>query len=150
MYRSCWGSIVETTRDNKLRNIFMEIVPDRSADSLLPGITTLAAGPRTKIWTDSARHNLQLNGQCKWESVVHRREWVTSGGVHTNTVEGANSLVKKALKREGSVLGRKAEKRCHRVRALAEKCNGKLKVNGNDVLLRMFEDIHDFCDYIHI
>ena len=82
--------------------------------------------------------------------MVHRREWVTQEGVHTNTVESANSLVKKTLKREGGVLGRGDEKRGSRVRALAEKSNVKLKINGNDALLRMLKNLWYFCEVIDI
>ena len=93
-------TIVETTRQNKISEIFMDVVPDRSTSSLISNIA-LAAESTTRIWTDSARHNLQLQGRYKWEKVVHRRELVTQEGVHTNTIESANSLVKKTLKREG-------------------------------------------------
>ena len=143
-------TIVETTRQNKISEIFMDVVPDRSTSSLIPNIEALGAGSRTRIWTDSARHNLQLQGRYKWEKVVHRREWVTQEGVHTNTVESANSLVKKTLKREGGVLGRGDEKRGSRVRALAEKSNVKLKINGNDALLRMLKNLWYFCEVIDI
>ena len=137
------------TRQNKISEILMDVVPDRSTASLIPNIEALTAGFRTRIWTDSARHNLQLQGY-KWKKVVHRRGLVTQEGVHTNTVESANSLVKKTLKRERGVLGRVDEKRGSRVRTLAEKRNGKLRKNGTDVLPRMLENLRYFGETIDV
>ena len=82
---------------------------------------TKSKASRTIIWTDGARHNNQLGRKFKWESVNHRRQCVTSDGVHTNTVECANSMTKKRLNRERSVLGRKSSQRADRVQAIAEK-----------------------------
>ena len=56
---------------------------------------------------------------------------------HTNTVECANSTAKKRLKREGNILGSNPGKRSDLVRAIDEKCNGSLKRNGGDVMLKM-------------
>ena len=52
-----------------------------------------------------ARHNLKLRSKYEWRSVNHRQQWVTPDGVHTNTVECANSMAKKRLKREGNIWG---------------------------------------------
>ena len=59
--------------------------------------------------------------------------------MHTNTVECANSIVKKRSKREGGVLDRKAARREDRVQAYAEQGSGSLKCNGGDALLRVLE-----------
>ena len=119
-----------TTRANKLSEMFMEVVPDRKASTLLPRIEDLASGGRTRIWTDGARHNIRVGGRYKWNSVNHRREWIAEEGVHTNTVECANSVAKKGLNGEGNVLGRKKDKRADGVQANAEKCNDSLRCNG--------------------
>ena len=58
--------------------------------------------------------------------------------------------MKKTFKREGGILGRWDEKPGSRVRALDEKSNGKLKINGNDVLLRMLKNLRYFCEIIDI
>ena len=42
-------TVAVTTRNNKLSEILMQVVPDRTAGSLVPGITELAAGERTRI-----------------------------------------------------------------------------------------------------
>ena len=96
-----------------------------------------------------ARHNIQLGNNYQWKSVNHRREWVTQEGVHTNTVECANSMAKKRLKPEGSVLGRKSGRRADRVQAIAEKCNGSLRKNG-EVMLRVLQNLQEHCICIHL
>ena len=138
--RTVAQTVAVTTRNNKLSEILMQVVPDRTSGSLVPGITELAAGERTRIWTDGACHNVCLGENYKWESVNHRRQWVTEGGVHTNTVECANSILKKRSKRDGGVLGRKVARREDRVQAYAEKGSGSLKCNGGDALLRVLEN----------
>ena len=143
-------SIAVTTRDNKLSEILMESVPNRTSQSLLPNIQNLASGSRTKIWTHGARHNLSLRGKYKWESVNHKGQWVTNEGVHTNTVECANSMVKKRLKRDGNVLGRKLEKRGDRIQAYAEVCTGSLKCNGGDTLLQVLRNLKEHCVCLHL
>ena len=56
----------------------------------------MARGPRCRISTDGARHNQTgFSGKYRWIQVVHRNEWVTPEGVHTNTVEGGNLMPKK-------------------------------------------------------
>ena len=62
-------TIAVTTRDNKLTEILMEPAENRTADTLIPNITELASGSRTKIWTDGARHNFSFRGKYKWENV---------------------------------------------------------------------------------
>ena len=143
-------TVAATTRNNKLSEILMQVVPDRTAGSLVPGITELATGERTRIWTDGARHNIRLGQNYKWESVNHRRQWVTKEGVHTNTVECANSIVKKRSKREGGVLGRKGARRDDRVQAYAEQGSGSLKCNGGDALLRVLENIKEHCACVYV
>ena len=142
-------TIAVTTQANKLSEMFMEVVPDRKASTLLPRIEDLASGGRKRIWTDGARHNIRLGGRYKWNSMNHRREWITEEGVHTNTVECANSVAKR-LNREGNVLGRKKDKRADRVQANAEKSNGSLRYNGGDVMLRILQNLQDHCHRIHL
>ena len=142
-------TIAVTTRTYKLSQIFMEVVPDRKASTLIPRIEDLACGGRTRIWTDGARHNIRLGERYKWNSVNHLRQWVTAEGVHKNTVECANSVAKKRLNRKGNVFGRKV-RRADRVQANAEKCNGSLRCNGGDVMLRILENLQDHCRCIHL
>lgn len=119
--------LVRTSRDNKIEEIFIEPVPDRKADTLVPLIEDMALSSRTRIWTDGARHNLRLKDEFNWESVCHRREWVTDTGVHTNTVEAANAMIKRSLRCQGGELGRDKDKRQKRLRAHGELCNGALE-----------------------
>ena len=138
-------TLAECTRDSKLTEIHVTPVPQKSAEHLIPPIEAMCASSRTRIHTDGARHNNFLEGKYQWDSVIHRNEWISDSGVHTNTVEGANSMLKRTLTRCGGQLGRSNENRHERVRALAEKCNGSLRVNGASVLKRVLEDLRVYC-----
>ena len=76
---------------------------------------------------------------------VHKDEWVTEDGVHTNTVEGTNFMVKKRLVCEGGSLGRIEENRKERLRAVTEKCNGSIRKRKSIPLVRVFSDLNLFC-----
>eukprot|EP00479_Gromia_sphaerica_P014340 TRINITY_DN8467_c0_g1_i1.p1 TRINITY_DN8467_c0_g1~~TRINITY_DN8467_c0_g1_i1.p1 ORF type:complete len:115 (-),score=9.95 TRINITY_DN8467_c0_g1_i1:75-419(-) len=50
--------------------------------------------PGTVVVTDGHRSYFWLANIFKWFSVIHKIEFVTSDGIHTNKVEGRNNLIK--------------------------------------------------------
>ena len=124
----------------------MTPVPDKKGSTLVSLVEEMARGPRTRIWTDGATHNAPgFDGKYRWSEVIHRNEWITEEGVHTNTVEGANSMLKKRLVCEGGSLGRSESSRKARLRAITEKCNGSLRVPEQSPLVRVLLDVALFC-----
>ena len=136
---------MRTTRVGKLQNIYVTPVPDKKSTTLLPLIEEMTRGSRTRIWTDGAPHNTGLAGKYRWESVKHKDEWVTDEGVHTNTVEGANSMLKRRLVSEGGSLGRSDDTREMRLGAIGQKCNGSLRVHEKTPLIQILQDIQVYC-----
>ena len=66
-------------------------------------------------------------------------------GVHTNTVEAANSSLKKELKSRGGRPGNAEDVRTNRMKLFAELDNDSLTVNGISRIRRIFQDIRMFC-----
>eukprot|EP00760_Papus_ankaliazontas_P024820 PhM_4_TR2430/c6_g2_i5/m.78590 len=118
---STWAHVlVETTPECKAIKVFVLPLPDRTAETMVAHVTHLIASRLANVWTDSFRSNWPLHQFVRWKAVNHRREWVTPAGVHTNTVEGINSMLKRALKLRGGTLGKGNEIRENRMRYLAE------------------------------
>ena len=106
-------TLCDTTRGGKLREIYVTPVPDKKGSTLVPLVEELAREPRTRIWTDGATHNAPgFDGKYLWSEVIHRNEWIIEG-VHTNIVEGANSMLKKRLMCEWGSLGRSSLQERH-------------------------------------
>ena len=87
------------TMIERRRQIFVcVIVPDRSADTLLPLIRQHIE-PGTIIYSDEWRSYLSIqNIGYHHDSVNHSVTFVREDGVHTNNIEGVHSLLKADLK----------------------------------------------------
>ena len=58
-----------------------------------PEVFDLAANSCTVVRTDGWKASAKLGQSVRHEVVVHKKEWVTVEGVHTNTVESRNSFI---------------------------------------------------------
>lgn len=86
---------VELTPD---RRCFAVVVPDRSRDTLIPIIQAhIAPGSiiRSDFWKAHDIIPFLPGHDCTHEKVNHSVEFVTEEGVHTNTIEGTWSGIKR-------------------------------------------------------
>ena len=95
--------------------------------------------------TGGAAASKYLSREWRHGVVNHKKEWVAATGVHTNTVEAANSSFNKELKSRGGRLGNAEDVRTNRMKLFAELANGSLTVNGNSRIRRIFQDIRMIC-----
>jgi transposase-like protein len=73
------------------------VVPDTKSATLYPLIREFVM-PRSTIYTDEAHHYRQIAGQGYRHRRIHHAEKVyVRGDVHTNTIEGFWSLVKRGI-----------------------------------------------------
>eukprot|EP00760_Papus_ankaliazontas_P036923 PhM_4_TR8407/c4_g2_i5/m.59072 len=139
---SSWVHVlVETTPDCRAIQVFVIPLEDRTAETMVAHVLHLIVGRLANVWTDSFRSNWPLCEFLRWKAVNHRREWVTPDGVHTNTVEGINGMLKKALRLRGGSLGKVKATRENRVRYLAEVVNAQL---SGDVFVGIFTALRDY------
>ena len=140
--------LVSINRAGKADSVFFLPVKDRTAETLNAHVRDLAAGPRTRVWTDGARSNFELGGEFAWECCNHRFEWVGPTGVHTQTIESMNNLLKRECRLRGSCWGRNDEARANRVMAYAEVANAKLKVLATNPMSRVCQDMAMWCEHV--
>ena len=67
-------------------------------------------------------------------------------GVHTQTIESMNGLLKQVCKLRGGSWGRGDAERSQRVMAYAEIANSKLKVADTNSMQRVCEDLRMWCE----
>jgi hypothetical protein len=88
-----------------------EIVPDGSSgrtywcavrnvdrESAYKFIVEHIVGPRSTVYTDSARIYATLSDICRHGQVNHFVEWKSDAGVHTNHAEGCHGVVKRFMR----------------------------------------------------
>eukprot|EP00760_Papus_ankaliazontas_P035075 PhM_4_TR7608/c0_g2_i1/m.59856 len=120
VHGSTWAHIlVDTTRDHRATQVFAKLVEKRDIATLTPHVAHLAAGPATRVRTDGWKANHPLARLFRHQVVNHRRCWVDIlTGIHTQTVESMNNLIKRNLKCRGNKLGHTKQHREHRVKFL--------------------------------
>eukprot|EP00760_Papus_ankaliazontas_P016393 PhM_4_TR16796/c2_g1_i1/m.97689 len=123
--------LVECTRDQKAVEIFVRQMPDRTHETIKADVLHLAAGANTRVWTDAWAANCGLEEHVRLEVVNHKREWVSDLGIHTNTAEGLNRVLKAELKQRGGQLGLVPETRYRRIMFFMCLINGRLASGGN-------------------
>lgn len=101
----------------KILRVFACVIPDKSASTLIPIITSQVANGSV-IWTDEMRsYGLLRNFDYYHETVCHKYEFINSeNGVNTQSVESFNNFVKLEIKK------RKGVKTCVRDKFLNEVC----------------------------
>ena len=142
--------LVEVNRGNEAVAVFFLPVKDRTAESLNVHVRALAAGPRTRVWTDGARSNWELGAEFAWDCCNHKHEWVGPTGVHTQTIESMNNLLKRENRLRGSCWGRDDVCRGQRVMAYAELANSKLAIRNEDPMQRVCQDIRMWCEHVEM
>ena len=138
-----WAQVITTTdRDGgKTRRVYVRCVPDRSARTLSAGIMCIAhrsALLRTDEWRGS-RWAARVLGHL---TVNHSASFSQYNDdvccrIHTNNVEGANSMLK-AESRRRFRMGKKVEARKRRIQAYGLLINGKLKSSESSPLAELF------------
>lgn len=100
---------------NRIMRAFACIIPDKSAATLIPIITSQVANGSV-IWTDEMRsYGLLRNYNYVHSSVCHKYEFINfESGVNTQSVESFNNFIKLEIKK------RKGVKTSFRNRFLAE------------------------------
>ena len=157
---STWANVIVITDvDQKAKEGFVSVLQRRTNEAMNPEVIALAANARTEVRDgvrmsplspDVFRASAQLAQHVRHRVVVHKKEWVSSTGVHTNTVESFNNRMKFLLKKRGNRLGKSEKQRAQRLKFIAEQCNGLIKRGSckECVLRRLFQDIALFCESV--
>ena len=152
---STWANVLtQTSRSRKAEQIFVSTLEDRRSSSTNDPVFELAASERTIVHTDGWRGSNALGNRLNHGTVNHRRHWVDPvTGVHTQTAERMNGMLKKEVRIRGNgTLGSGVEARDNRLKFAGEVVNGKLKRGEQDghALRRLFQDVKWYCENVEI
>lgn len=78
-------------------NVIARVLPNIHADTVCEFVRTAVASDVSLISTDEYRGYRKLRGEYPMGSVDHARDQYVCGAVHTNTIEGFWSIVKRGI-----------------------------------------------------